>query len=95
MEDTEFQGQFIKSFRCGGTHTVVQTGKITNQILLTSIDQDQLFVCGSNINGQLGLGFSTHQLKFRLLKTLPEQVRLVATGSSHTVFLTRTFGALD
>jgi alpha-tubulin suppressor-like RCC1 family protein len=74
VECQEFNDCAIKTLVCGGTHTILQT------------DQDEIFVAGNNTNGQLGIGYSSYQLHFKALKTVPERVEAISCGSSHTVF---------
>ena len=60
------QDSEIKSFACGGYHTLIYR------------ENGDLFVCGVNDSGQLGLGHNYHQNELTLLlrdKSIPRGVR--------------------
>ena len=69
-------GQFQRSMLvAGGYHTLLLT---TN---------GQVYVCGSNYNGQLGLVDTKIRTSFTLVPT-PAPVLALVTGANHTLLLT-------
>ncbi|CAK1552807.1 unnamed protein product [Leptosia nina] len=66
----------IRQVSAGSNHTAILT------------DDGRVFMCGSNTEGQLGLGEDTrHCLKFTELKFM-EKISFVECGYYHTVFIT-------
>lgn len=59
-----------------------------NQVIFFYPDTGRVFVCGSNTEGQLGLGEDTRSsVKFTELKFM-EKIAFVECGYYHTVFIT-------
>ena len=73
----DWTGGTVKQMACGGAHTFVLT------------EDDQLWACGFNRNGQLGLGDEENRNILTDLIWTDESIKQVACGRYHTFVLTQ------
>jgi alpha-tubulin suppressor-like RCC1 family protein len=79
LDDFSWQNTGIKQITCGGNHTYVLT------------NDNQLFTCGRNTEGQLGLGDLENRNIFTKLSNVPWQntdINQIVCGGYHTFVLT-------
>ena len=65
----------ILSVSCGGYHTIFQDYK------------GEIYACGNNDNGQLGLGHFNNQTTPILIPNLPSNIIQIVCGGNHNLFL--------
>ena len=78
---TNISGKKIKNISAGNEHSLILTSDISNN----------LYSCGNNSNGELGIGNNTNQSSFQLANTgsiNTKKILSISAGKYHSILLT-------